>query len=171
MRLVQLFLHQMKTRIIFVVAIFVSSTLIGCDRRESTATVPMSTEQVIHQYRNSPIGDSIGPITQALAAQSVFVGTEGVTPTREGKIIDKIRLKTGVDNQGRSWVYAYTSRAEFSKAFPDGGPFTELSFSDLFAIAEKDQKFAGIFLNSASDSYFPIPRELFGDVSRALQRP
>jgi hypothetical protein len=130
----------------------------------------MNAEQIIRQYRNSPVGDSIGPITKALAAQSVFVGTADVTPTQDGKITGKIQLKTDADNRGRMWVYAYTSRAEFSKAFPDGGPYAEMSFPDLFEIVERDQQFAGIFLNSASDASLPISRELFGDVRRVLPR-
>ncbi|HUE73842.1 MAG TPA: SseB family protein [Pirellulaceae bacterium] len=128
----------------------------------------MNAEQVIRQHANSPVSDSIEPISKVLAAQTVFVGTEGVTPTQDGKITGKIRLKTGADNQGRVWVYAYTSRAEFHKAFPQGGAFAEMSFPDLFKIVESEQQFAGIYLNSASDASYPIPRELFDQVRNAL---
>jgi hypothetical protein len=161
---------MMKTQNTLLVAIIVSLALPGCDRKEGTATAPMSTEQIIRQYRNSPMGDSIGPITKALAAQSVFVGTVDVTPTRDGKIVGKICLKTGADNEGHIWVYAYTSRTEFSKAFPEGGPFAEMSFPDLFAMVDKDRQFRGIFLDSVSDTSLPIPRELFSHVRRALPR-
>jgi len=138
------------------------------DRTGDTDAAPMTAEQLIRQLSNAPIGNSIGPITKALAAQSVWVGTEGVTPTRDGKIVGNMCLKTGADNQGREWVYAYTSRAEFSKAFPDGGPFAEMSFPDLFEIVDKDQQFAGLVLNSTSDAMCPIPRELFGYVRQAI---
>ncbi len=142
----------------------------GRDRAENADDAPMTVEQLIRQFRNAPMGQSIGPVTKALAAQSVWVGTEGVTPTRDGKIVGKMCLKTGADNQGRAWVYAYTSRAEFSKAFPDGGPFAEMSFPDLFELVDKDQQFAGLVLNSTSDAMCPIPRELFGHVRQALPK-
>jgi hypothetical protein len=147
-----------------------SFSLIGRNRRKSMATVPTNVEQMIRQYRNLPIGKSVGPITKALAVQSMLVGTVGVTPTQDGKIVGKICLKTGADNQGRQWVYAYTSRAEFSKAFPEGGLFAEISFPDLFGIVEKDQECGGLFLNSVSNASMPIPRELFGYVRQALSK-
>jgi hypothetical protein len=128
----------------------------------------MNAEQVIRQHLNSPVGESIEPISRALAAQTVFVGTEGVTPTQDGKITGKIRLKTGADVHGHLWVYAYTSQAEFHKAFPQGGAFAEMSFPEVFKIVEREQQFAGIYLNSASDTGYPIPRELFDQVRNAL---
>ena len=79
-----------------------------------------------------------------------------------------MRVKIGPDREGR--LYAYTSRAEFTKAFPEGGAFAEMSFPDIFKIVETDQQFAGIYLNSASDARFLIPRELFDHVRRALPR-
>jgi len=160
----------MRSRNILVLALLLNSALVSCSRKESTATAPMNAEQIIRQWRNSPVGDSIGPITRALAAQSVFVPTEGVTPTQEGKITGKMRFKIGSDKEGRLWVYVYTSRAEFSKSFPAGGTFVEMSFLDIFKIVETDQQFAGIYLNSASDARFPIPRVLFDHVRRALPR-
>ena len=102
-------------RSLFALPIVLSLAFVGCNLKEDMVSTPMNVEQIIRQYRNSPIGKSIRPITKALAAQSVFVGTEGVTPTQDGKIVGKMRLKTGADNQGRMWVYAYTSRAEILK--------------------------------------------------------
>src|SRR6266568_8555389 len=102
----------MQSRIILLALITVSA-LVGCDRNKGANTTRMSTEETIRKYRHSPISEYIEPVIKSLARQSVFVGTEGVTPTEGGKIIGKIRLKTGIDNQGRPWVYAYTSRVEF----------------------------------------------------------
>ena len=130
----------------------------------------MTTEDVIRQHRNSPIGDSIDAVAHSLAKRQVLVGTEGVAPTEDGKLTDKIRFKTGLDNRGHPWAYVYTSQDEFSKAFPKGGPFAEMSFTDVFTIIERDSQFGGINLNSASDSMYPIPRELFDRVKENLKR-
>jgi hypothetical protein len=53
--------------------------------------------------------------------------------------------------------------------FPQGSPYAELEFKDFFQIIEQNEKFAGIFLNSSSDSSYPIPRELFEKVKEILQ--
>jgi hypothetical protein len=127
----------------------------------------MSIEQVIHKYHSSRLGDSIGPVSQALAKQLVLVATDNVATTRS----TTLRLKTAEDNQGRTWAYAYTSEAEFLKALPPGSAFAELRFPDLFDIVNRDARFAGIFLNSASDISYPIPREVFLEVKQALQGP
>jgi hypothetical protein len=157
---------QLRSIILALIAV---SAVVGCDRDKRTTITPMRTEQIIHQHRDSPVGESIDPIIKSLATQSLFVGTEGVTPAEDGKTTSNIRLKTGVDNQGRPWVYAYTSRVEFDRAFPQGGAFAEINFQDLFKIVETDQQFAGLNLNSASDTSYPIPRELFGKVRHALR--
>jgi SseB protein N-terminal domain len=130
----------------------------------------MNTEDNIRQHRKSPVGDSIDAVAYSLATQSVFVGTEGAAPTQDGKLTGKIRFKTGTDNRGRLWAYAYTSQEEFSKAFPQGGPFAEMKFADVFTIIERDSRFGGIYLNSASDAMYPIPRELFNRVKPIVGR-
>ena len=161
---------QFKIVSIAFLAVF---TLLGCDRKESATSKPtMTIEQIIQAHVDSPVGVSIGPITESLAKQSVFIATAEVAPTQDGKLTgtSKIQFKVGKDNQGRPWAYAYTSEAQFSKAFPQGGPFAEMSFPDVFKIIESDPKFAGIYLNSASDTFYPIPRELFDHVTRALQK-
>lgn len=130
----------------------------------------MTAEQLIQQHHNSPVSKSIEPIVESLTFQSVFVGTEGITPTKDGRIEGQVRLKTGVDKQGNPWLYAYTSTTEFSKAFPDGSAYAEMSFQDVFNIANTNRQFAGLCLNSASDLSYPIPRELFDFVVQALRK-
>ncbi len=87
---------------------------------------------------------------------------------QDGKPTGNIRFKVGTDNQGRFWIYAYTSQSEFSKALPNGGTFAEMKFRDVFKIDESDHRFNGINLNSASDVMYPIPRELFERVRQIL---
>jgi len=158
-----------KSGVVVLAGVILGVIFSSCGRNGSTADEPMGIEQIISRYHSSPIGDAIDPITKSLATNSVFVGTEDVTPTKDGKIVGKLRLKTGVDNQGRNWAYAYTSRAEFDKAFPRGGPFAEMSFPDFFKVIELNGRFAGINLNSASDTSCPIPKELFERVKRILK--
>ena len=142
-------------------AFLLAFTLIGCNRKENATATPMNIEETIRTYRNSPVRESIGPIAKCLAIQSVFVGTEGVASTEAGRLTSKIRLKAGADNRGHLWAYAYTSRAEFDKAFPEGGAFAEMKISAVLKIVEADERFSGIYLNSASDASYPILRELF----------
>ncbi|PQO27128.1 SseB family protein [Blastopirellula marina] len=137
----------------------------GCSENEA----PQSTEEIIRQHHNSPLSDSIDAVVQTLAKRPVFVGTEGVTPTENGVATGELRLKTAADSQGNLWAYAYTSREEFSQAFPEGGAYAELAFADLFSIIEPNPQFAGIYLNSASDSSYPIPREIFERVKKNLK--
>jgi hypothetical protein len=77
-------------------------------------------------------------------------------------------MKTGLDNQGHVWVYAYTSSSELSKAFPSGTSYAEMTFDVFFKIVESNSQFRGIYLNSASDSFYPIPRELFHSIKTFL---
>ena len=136
-------------------------TFAGCERKSSPAIDSMTTEQIILHYRDTPVSDSIDSVAKSLSKQSVYVGTEEVAKTEDGELKGTLRLRTGLDNQGRPWVYAYTSETNLSSAFPNGSPFVEMSFANLFKIVEPDQKFAGIYLNSSSDTFYPIPRELF----------
>lgn len=159
--------HQMSLKqYLRCAALALSGALLGCSHRDAS----MTTEDIIRQHRNSPIGDSIDAISHSLAERQVLVGTEGLAPTEDGKLTGKIRLKTGLDNEGSCWAYVYTSQDEFSKAFPNRGPFAEMAFADVFTIIERDSQFGGINLNSASDSMYPIPREFFDRVKENLKR-
>ncbi len=122
----------------------------------------MSIEQIIRQHGKEPVAQSIGPVASALANRSLLVATDPGAPP------GKLRLRTAVDNQGNVWAYAYTNAAELSKAFPNGASYVELTFPVFFGIIEANPQFRGIYLNSASDSLYPIPRELFQAVKALL---
>uniref|UniRef100_Q478D4 SseB protein N-terminal domain-containing protein n=1 Tax=Dechloromonas aromatica (strain RCB) TaxID=159087 RepID=Q478D4_DECAR len=122
----------------------------------------MSIEQVIRQHGKEPVAKSIGPVAAALVSCSLLVATDPGAP------LGKLRLRTALDNQGNVWAYAYTSAAELSKAFPKGASHAELTFPVFFSIIEANPQFRGIYLNSASDSLYPIPRELFQSVKTLL---
>ena len=105
----------------------------------------MTTEEIIRQNANSPVGQSITPIVSSLAQHSIFVATDEPTTTEPTTVtLGRLRFKTAKDNQGHTWAYAYTNQAEFSRAFPQGSEFAELSFKDFFAIIERDDQFRGI---------------------------
>jgi len=132
----------------------------------------MTTEEMIRQNANAPVGESIVPIATSLAKHTVFVATESSPSTQSTTVkLDTLRFRTAQDNEGRMWAYAYTTEAELLRTFPQGSPYAELEFRDFFQIIERDGKFAGIFLNSGSDSSYPIPRELFEKVKEILRRP
>lgn len=127
----------------------------------------MTAEEVLRQYRDAPVGESIGPLTRSLASRTVYVAAEEAPSAQS----TEMRFKVATDNSGGLWLYAYTSEAEFSKALPQGSMFAAMSFPDVFEIVEADSRFAGIYLNSASDDFYPIPRELFEFVKQELPRP
>lgn len=132
----------------------------------------MTTEKIIRQNANTPLGQSIVPVARSLAKQTLMVATESA-PTAEPTTVrlDTLRFRTAQDNQGRMWAYAYTTQAELLRAFPQGTPYAELDFKAFFGIIDRDGRFAGIFLNAGSDASYPIPREVFDDVKEVLQRP
>jgi hypothetical protein len=152
------------------VLISIVSGLVGCDRSTPKAASTMTTEEIIRQNANAPVGQSIVPIATSLAKRSVFVATETSPSTQPTTLtLDKLRFRTAQDNQGRMWAYAYTTQVELLRTFPQGSPYTELEFKDFFQVIERDRTFAGIFLNSGSDSSYPIPREVFEQVKEILR--
>jgi hypothetical protein len=133
--------------------VIAGSTVAGCDRRPTAPAASTSVEEVIRQNIDTPIGQSISRVASSLAGHSVFVATDDVTSTRPSNVtLKRLRFKTAQDNQGRTWAYAYTSQAEFSRAFPKGSAYYELDFGDFFRIIDGNGEFAGIFLNSGSDT-------------------
>jgi hypothetical protein len=150
--------------------ISIASGLVGCDRSTPKVASTVTTEEIIRQNANAPVGQSIVPVATSLAKRSVFVATDSSPSTQPTTVkLDKLRFRTAQDNQGRMWAYAYTTQAELLRSFPQGSPYTELDFKDFFQITERDGKFAGIFLNSGSDASYPIPREVFDKVKEVLR--
>jgi hypothetical protein len=144
----------------------------ACERAAPKPTNTMTTEEIIRQIANAPVGQSVVPISAALATRTVFVSTDSAPstgPTAADPVT--LRFRTAQDNQGRTWAYAYTTQAELLRSFPQGSPYVELAFRDFFDHIERDARFAGIFLNSGSDSSYPIPREVFEAVKGIVRRP
>jgi hypothetical protein len=132
----------------------------------------MTTEEVIRQNSDTPVGESIVPIATSLSKHSLFVATESAPSTQPATVVlDELRFRTAQDNQGHLWAYAYTTQAELLRTFPHGTPYAELEFKDFFQIIERDGNFAGILLNSGSDDSYPIPREVFEKVKEVLRGP
>ena len=129
----------------------------------------MNTEDTIRQHRTSPIGKSISAVARSLSKRQVFVGTETVASTKNGLLVGDLPLKVAADNRGSLWAYVYSNRDEFSRAFPQGGPFAEMAFTYVFTMVEQDTRFGGIYLNSASELAYPIPREIFDRVRKILK--
>jgi hypothetical protein len=152
-------------------AVFVIGASAGCDRSEPKRVSAVTTEEIIRQNKNLPIGESIGPVGRSLAKHSVFVATENSPSTKPTTVtLNKLRFRTAQDNQGRMWAYAYTTQSELLRTFPQGTPYAELAFKDFFGIIERDGKFAGIFLNSGSDASYAMPRELFEKLKEVLRQ-
>ncbi len=147
------------------ISLFMILFALGCDDKNSASTTPMTTEQLLQRYSKTPVGESIAPIAKSLGTEKVMVGIESSLSENPGKM----QLKVNADRFGRIWAYAYTSESEFLKVLPAGTRFARLGFADLFKIVQQDQRFAGIVLNSGSDTAYFIPRELFADVQKQLQ--
>src|SRR5262245_60203791 len=101
----------------------------------------MAITDILKVAQTQPVEQTIGSVTQALAQKPVFVSAK-VTPEGE------VRFQVGADAQGQLWVYVYTDQTEFSKAFPNGGPYAEMDLVDVFTSIAADPKFGGIFINS-----------------------
>jgi hypothetical protein len=125
---------------------------------------PMTFEQTIRNHSNEPLAKSIGPAAKSLAIQTVLVPIEGVV----GSGADRLKLKTAVDTQGSLWAYAYTSKSELTKAFPKGSQYAEMTFPSFFKIIEPNPQFGGIYLNSASDTRYPLPRQVFNSIKAQM---
>lgn len=132
----------------------------GCDSQDAQ---PMNLNETLAKYVDSPVGESIAPVARALVRSRVLVAIQEA-PSSEGTI----SLKVSTDNQERMWAYIYTDESEFSAAFPDGGPYAEMQFSDAFKIVSADRRFGGIFINRKPKRMYLIPREVFPDVVEAL---
>jgi hypothetical protein len=131
---------------------------IGCNQSAGPDRSKMNFRELVESFGASPIEDSIAPIAEHLAPTTVFVGIDESTS----------KWRVAADKNGDFWAYFYTDLDEFRSTFPQGGQFAELAFQDAFQIVESDSKFRGIFLNSNSKQFYPIPREMFPNVRQTL---
>ena len=142
--------------------LFVVASIIGCSDSETTNEVAgkaMTFKETVQSSRNSPVEESVDAVAASLANSSVLVATEG----------SETRWKTAVDNNGDVWAYFYTDESELLKAIPEGATYVEMRFPDAFSVIESNSQFRGIYLNSASEEFYPIPQELFTQVSRVIK--
>lgn len=133
-----------------------------------------TAEQIIISHRNKPLDLSVADVTQALCAGTVIVVSYDRRPPGPGVFDGKTSLTFGgaADKLGRIWAYAYTSRAEFRRAFAGTQAGTEMRFVDLFPLIDREARIAGgIFLNAGSEAEYPMPRDLFPVVRGLLGRP
>jgi hypothetical protein len=126
----------------------------------------MGIDDLLDQSRSQRLADSIGPIAAALASTDVVVPTSGPVPPPP----TPVPLRVGADAEGRLWVYAYTSTAEFVRVFDPASTHATIAFAALFRIVDADPNLAGILLNSGSPVPYPIMRTLFEAVRRVTRQ-
>jgi hypothetical protein len=88
-------------------------------------TGPVTTEDLIIAHRDTPLGLSAGDVGRALFAGAILVAAFDSHPAGppgtnvfDGKT--PMSFAGAADKHGRLWAYAYTSRPEFRRAFPQG---------------------------------------------------
>ena len=142
--------------------------LLGCgkkvDNEVDNDNVNLSVEKVILKYQDMPIGKAIEPICKKIMNLDVLIPTDGVSDVEKGQY----KFLTGNDKYGDTWVYVYTNEAKFSECFPQGGNYVSMKFSDLYEIVIANN-FGGIFVNSASKSSYPMPKEMFDEIGKIIR--
>jgi hypothetical protein len=138
--------------------------IVGCNKSDSEPKTEMSLHQTLVKYHDAPIGESIKPVTEALATSSLLVAIEEAPEPDT----HTLKFKVSTDKAGQLWVYLYSDEQEFSAAFPEGGHFVEMAFPDAFNVINSDQRFGGIFINRSPELMYLIPRAMFSDVAEAL---
>jgi hypothetical protein len=121
----------------------------------------LSLKDILKANKDMPVETSMPIIAEGLAAASVLVAVNAPTP-------DDIQFMMAKDKNGKLWLYCFTDEEEFSKAFPSGGQSAEMAFADLLRTIEPESRFGGIFLNSKSETKYPVPRELFGYLKKVI---
>lgn len=125
--------------------------------------INLTLKDILKANQNEPVEKSMPMVAEGLATAYVFVAVNAPTP-------EDIEFMMAQDKNGKLWLYCFTDQEEFSKAFPSGGQFAEMAFSDLFQTIEPEERFGGVFLNSKSDAKYPVPREMFGYLKKIIAR-
>ena len=125
----------------------------------------MEVEDVIKKCSGMILRDSIGAVARSMVDQSLIVPLE--RPINSGDNV--VMMLTSKDKEGRIWATAYTSDAEFLREFPQGHIRGTIKFAALLDIMTRDQNFAGLILNRASEWAYPIFREFFAEVDAAIR--
>ncbi len=131
-------------------------------------TPPMGIQKVtlkdiLNTSKGAPVEKSMPNVAEGLADAYVFVAVNAPTP-------DDIEFMMATDKDGKIWLYCFTDEEEFSRAFPKGGQFAEMAFADLFRTIEPEDRFGGVFLNSKSETMYPVPREMFSYLKKIIER-
>jgi hypothetical protein len=123
----------------------------------------ISLKELLRANKDLPIEKSMPIVVEGLASAYVVVAVQEPTP-------GDVQFMMATDKNGKLWLYCFTDEEEFSTAFPKGGQFADMKFSDLFETIEPEQRFGGVFLNSKTDTQYPIPREMFGVLKKFIQK-
>jgi hypothetical protein len=142
-----------------VVAVIAITSTVGCEDASDMQRESLIYDEAVQAGRDTPVERSVEAVARSLARSTVFVATKET----------QTQWKTGLDKNGDVWAYFYTSEAELSAASPAGSRFVEMSFKDAFGIVDDNSNSRGIYMNSASEHFYPIPREVFADVRRAIE--
>jgi len=141
------------------VVVTVLTAAAGCEDSNNVQSDPLTYDEAVQAGFDTPVEQSVNAVVRSIAKSTVFIATEDA----------QTRWKMGVDNNGDSWAYFYTSESELSAALPAGSRFVEMQFADAFGIVDADTSFRGIYINSASEWFYTLPRELFADARRILE--
>jgi len=134
----------------------------------------MTIEDLIISYRDTPLTLSVTDVARALFGGTICVATFDPHPPQGSGVFDgKTRLNfVGAnDKYGRPWAYAYTSRSEYRKAFPQGRRGIEMRFEGFFPLIVEKPTFAGILFNAGSAASYLMPRKLFPAAQQARSKP
>lgn len=123
----------------------------------------VSLKEILNANKNTSIEKSMPIVAEGLATAYVYVAVNAPTP-------DEIEFMMATDKNGKIWLYCFTDEEEFSRAFPKGGQFAEMAFTDLFHTVEPEDRFGGLYLNSASETKYPVPREMFPYLKKVIAR-
>ncbi len=152
----------MRLRIPLLSSLLAFTGVVGCQPAPSSESLPIS--ELLRRHHGEPLGKSIREISRGLARCKTIVPTAGVH--EEGQ---PLNIAASLDNEGRDWIYVYTDETEVARVMPEDSPFVWMNFPDIFAIAARDNRFGGIFVNSGSrSSMYLIPREVFDIVREEM---
>lgn len=123
----------------------------------------ISLKDLLKANKGLPLEKSMPIIAEGLATATIYVAIKATSP-------DDIEFMMASDKNGKTWLYCFTDEEEFSKAFPQGGQFADMTFVDLFQTIEPETRFGGIFLNSKSETMYPVPREMFDYIKKIIDK-
>jgi spore germination protein YaaH len=123
----------------------------------------MDIQHILETLNTEQQRYSVGTVAQSLKDMALYVPGEMDSE-------EEVTLSMGIDSEGKTWLYAYTSLDQLEMANSEDEPSLEIAFPDLIGIARVNEHLAGININSASDvSFCLIPRGLFEEIEEILE--